>query len=182
MPDLLETAEISENCQTIVDQNRSQVDDTKINGYVTVIKNKGKWNEQVIQKDKPNLLTLDGRDFFHSQDYISTTPLSKGSNAVAVSADSDNPVEADTVLVGEITGGGLVRAQAGDIIHTPSSNVTTIGITFTATQQHLDVHKAALFNDNTPVSGIMTHASEFVADVTLQNGDTLTVTWTLTLG
>ena len=181
MPEIIETTKISENCETIVEKKRALVEDTKINGYVTVIKNKGKWNEKVIQKDKPNLLTTSGRDFFHAQDYTNTSVGTKGSNAMAISADATNPVAGDTALVGEITTGGLTRVQATTITHIVSTNITTLAVTYTATAIHTDLHKAGLFNQNT-IGGQMTHASEFTADVTLQIGDTLTVTWTLTLG
>lgn len=181
MPDFIEETKISENCEIVLEQKRSLIENTKINGYVTVIKNKGKWNEQVIQKDEPNLLTDSGRDFFHAQDYTNTSGGTKGSNDMAISADAANPVVGDTDLVGEITTGGLTRVQATTIDHTVSTNVTTLAVTYTATAIHLDLHKAGLFNQPS-LGGQMTHASEFLADVTLQIGDTLTVTWTLTLG
>lgn len=181
MPDILETTEISENCETILEQNRSLHENTKINGYVTVIKNKGRADEEIIQKDKPNLLTTSGRDFFHAQDYTNTSAGTKGSNGMAISANAVNPVAGDTTLVGEITTDGLTRVQATTITHTVGTNVTTLAVTYTATGIHTALHKAGLFNQNT-IGGQMTHASEFTADVTLQIGDTLTVTWTLTLG
>jgi len=181
MPEIIETTEISENCETILEQNRSLHENTKINGYVTVIKNKGKCNEEVIQKNKPNLLTTSGRDFYHAQDYTNTSAGTKGSNAMAISADATDPVAGDTTLVGEITTGGLTRVQATTITHTVGTNVTTLAVTYTATAIHTALHKAGLFNQN-GLGGQMTHASEFLADVTLQIGDTLTVTWTNTLG
>ena len=98
-----------------------------------------------------------------------------------LSAEATDPVAADTTLVGEITTGGLTRVQATTITHTVGTNVTTLAVTYTATAIHTALHKAGLFNQNT-IGGQMTHASEFTADVTLQIGDTLTVTWTLTLG
>ena len=169
MPEIIENTPISDNCETILEQNRSLYEDTKINGYVTVIKNKGKWNEEVIQKDKPNLLTLSGRDFFHAQDYTNTSPGTKGSNGMAISAEATDPVDTDTILDGEITAGGLTRVQATTITHSVSTNVTTLAVTYTATAVHTNLHKAGLFNQNT-IGGQMTHASEFLADVTLQIG------------
>jgi len=38
------------NCNTIHDKKRSLIENTQNTGYVTVIKNKGKWNEELIQK------------------------------------------------------------------------------------------------------------------------------------
>lgn len=154
---------------------------SKVGGYVTITVNKGRKDERVIQQDKLNLLTTSGRDFFHAQVYTNTSAGTKGGNGIAVSADATDPVAGDTTLVGEITSGGLERVQADTISHTASTNVTTIENTYTATATHTDVHKSGLFNQDT-LGGQMTHASEFTADVTLQTGDTLTVTWTLTLG
>lgn len=169
------------DCKIVHDKKRSLIENTKSSGFVTVIKNIGKWNEEKIQIDNPNLLTLSGRDFFHNQDYTNTSAGTKGSNAMAISAEATDPVAADTTLVGEITTGGLTRVQATTITHTVGTNVTTLAVTYTATAIHTALHKAGLFNQNT-IGGQMTHASEFTADVTLQIGDTLTVTWTLTLG
>ena len=71
--------------------------------------------------------------------------------------------------------------QASKISHNVGTNVTTLENTFTATAAFVDLHKSGLFNQNT-IGGQMTHASEFTSDVTLAIGDTITVTWTLTLG
>lgn len=152
-----------------------------VHGFVTIIVNKGRPNERVIQRDVENLLTTSGRDFFHNQVYTNVVPGTKGSNAIALSEDATNPVAGDTTLVGEITTGGLTRVQASTISHTVSTNLTTLEEVFTATIIFTAIHKAALFNQNT-IGGQMTHAREFDADVALQIGDTVTVTWTLTLG
>jgi len=156
-------------------------DNSSQHGYVTVIKNKGKWNEKLIQRDVLNLTTLGGRDFLHNQFYTNVAAGTKGGNAIAVSAEATDPVNTDTTLVGEIVAGGLTRTQASTITHVVGTNVTTLAHTFTATAIHTAVHKSALFNQNT-IGGQITHAREFSADVTLQIGDTLTVTWTGTLG
>lgn len=130
-----------------------------------------------------NLLTDGGRDFFHAQDYTNTSAGTRGSNFIAVSTETTAPVAGDTSLAGEITTNGLERAVATTITHIAGTNVTTLAITFTATGAHTLVHKAALFNQaGPPVAGIMTHAAVFTSDVTLATNDTLTVTWTNTLG
>lgn len=156
-------------------------ENSRVNGYVTITKNMGREDEVIIQTDVKNLLTLKGRDFFHAQVYTNTSAGTKGSNAIALSLDATNPAAADTTLVGEITSGGLTRVQANVLSHGVDSNVTTIQNTFTATIAFVALHKSALFNQNT-IGGQMTHSSEFTSDVTLANGDTITVTWTLTLG
>jgi len=180
--EIIENVQSNDSCNISHDKIRKLIENSsKINGYVTVIKNKGRDNQKVIQIDKPNLLTLDGRDFFHAQVYTNTIAGTKGGNAIAVSAEAADPIVTDTTLVGEITAGGLTRVEAFSIVHTVGTNTTTLENVFTANTVHTAVHKSGLFNQDT-IGGIMTHASEFLADVTLQIGDTLTVTWTLELG
>ena len=76
---------------------------------------------------------------------------------------------------------GITRVQAGTISHSVGTNVTTLQNLFIATAVFTNLHKSALFNQDT-IGGQMTHTSDFVSDVTLAIGDSLTVTWTLTLG
>ena len=180
--EIIENVKSNDSCSISHEQARGLLENSSvIGGYVTVIKNKGRADQEIIQIDKPNLLTLGGRDFFHAQVYTNTSPGTKAGNGIAVSDEATNPVDTDTTLVGEITTGGLTRVQATTISHTATTNISTIENTYTATAIHTDVHKSGLFNQDT-IGGQMTHASEFTADVTLQIGDTLTVTWTLTLG
>lgn len=180
--EIIENVESNDSCSISHEQSRGLIENSsEVGGYVTVIKNKGRNNEEIIQIDKPNLLTNSGRDFFHNQVYTNTSVGTKGGNAIAVSAEVTNPLATDIVLDGEITTGGLARVQATTLSHSTGTNVTTLENTYTATAIHTNVHKSGLFNQDT-IGGQMTHASEFTADVTLQIGDTLTVTWTLTLG
>ena len=141
-----------------------------VNGYVTITKNKGRKDEVIIQEDIKNLLTTSGRDFFHAQDYTNTGVGTKGSNAIALSFDPTDPAAGDTTLAGEITTGGLTRVQAGTISHSVGTNVTTLQNLFIATAVFTNLHKSALFNQDT-IGGQMTHASDFVSDVTLAIGD-----------
>ena len=76
-------------------------------GYVTIIVNKGRKDEKIIQEDVENLLTTSGRDFFHAQVYTNTSAGTKGGNGIALSLEATDPVAGDTTLVGEITTGGL---------------------------------------------------------------------------
>jgi len=181
MHKLLEIIKINEVTKATLSKIRNLNENSLVNGYVTITKNKGKENEIIVQEDIKNLLTTSGRDFFHAQDYTNTSAGTKGGNAIALSLDATNPAAGDTTLVGEITADGLTRVQASTISHTVGTNVTTLENTFTATASFVDLHKSALFNQNT-IGGQMTHSSEFTSDVTLAIGDTITVTWTLTLG
>lgn len=178
---MIEKVPIHDKLKSTIIQSRKIKENTRVNGFVTVIKNKGRIDEQIIQKFAPNLLTTSGRDFFHAQVYTNVAPGTKGGNAIAVSDNAVNPVAGDTTLVGEITTGGLTRVLASTISHTLGTNVTILEEVFTASIVFSNLHKAALFNQDT-IGGQMTHAREFDADVNLQIGDTLTVTWTTTLG
>ncbi len=178
----LEVIAADEKMRATYEQARQIADNGgKSFGYVTVVVNKGKANEKKIQEDLKNLLTTSGRDFFHAQVYTNTSAGTKGGNGIAVSNEATDPVAGDTTLVGEITTGGLTRVLAATISHTGSTNVTTIENEFTAAAVFSNLHKSALFNQDT-IGGQMTHAEKFAADVDLQFSDTLTVTWTCTLG
>ena len=154
-------------------------EDSLSNGYVTIIKNVGKPDEQVLCKDKHNLLTTDGRDFFHAQVYTNTSTGTVGANFIALTTDSTGADAGDTTLPGEISTGGLGRAIATTITHVDDSNTTTLVKTFTSSGTHTAVQMSGTFNAAS--SGILAHEAVFTS-VTLVSSDTLQVTWTLTLG
>ena len=154
-------------------------EDSLSNGYVTIIKNVGKPDEQVLCKDQHNLLTTDGRDFFHAQVYTNTTAGTRGANFIALTSDSSGADAGDTTLPSEISTGGLERAVATTITHTNDSNVTTLVKTFTASATHTAVQMSGTFNAASGVT--LAHEAVFTS-VTLVSSDTLQVTWTLTLG
>ena len=154
-------------------------EDSLSNGYVTIIKNVGKPDEQTICKDKHNLLTTDGRDFFHAQVYTNTTAGTRGANFIALTSDTTGADAGDIALPSEIETGGLERAVASGITHTNDTNVTTLVKTFTASATHTAVQMSGTFNAASGVT--LAHEAVFTA-VTLVSSDTLQVTWTLTLG
>ena len=87
-------------------KNKELKEDSLINGYVTIIKNVGKPDEQILCKDQHNLLTTDGRDFFHAQVYVNTSAGTRGANFIALTTDSTGAAAGDTTLPGEISTGG----------------------------------------------------------------------------
>lgn len=95
-------------------------------------------------------------------------------NYIALSNDATAPAATDTALTGEITTGGLARAQ-GTFSHTAGTTSYTVSKTFTATAT-VSAQKAGMFNAAT--GGTMCFENTFSA-VTLNNGDTLTITWTV---
>ena len=164
---------------TISTHNKGMEDNMNIHGYVTIIKNVGTDSEQVICLNKHNLLTNSGRDAFHALAYTNTSAGTRGYGYIGLTANTALPAATDTALTGEITTGGLARADATTKTHTSSTNSTTIQHTFTASATHTAVVKAALFSAAS--GGTMAHINTFTS-VTLQSSDTLQVTWTLTLG
>ena len=154
-------------------------EDMNVHGYVTIIKNAGTDTEEIICKDKHNLLTNSGRDWMHAQVYTNTSAGDRGAGYIALTTNAASPAATDTALTSEITTGGLVRADATTKTHSSGTNSTTLQHTFTSSATHTAVVKAALFNAAS--SGTMAHINTFTS-VTLQSADTLQVTWTLTLG
>ena len=165
--------------QVKLGKHKDLKEDSFINGYVTIIKNLGKPDEQTLCKDKHNLLTTDGRDFFHAQVYTNTSAGTQGANYIALTVDTTGADAADTTLPGEISTGGLERAIATTITHVDDSNTTTLVKTFTASATHTAVQMSGTFNASSV--GILAHEAVFTS-VTLVSSDTLQVTWTLTLG
>jgi len=179
MTSFVEHTPTIDGSQVKAGKNTGLKEDSLINGYVTIIKNVGKPDEQILCKDKHNLLTTDGRDFFHAQVYTNTSAGTRGANFIALTSDSSGEDAGDTTLPSEITTGGLERAVATTITHVDDSNTTTLVKTFTASATHTAVQMSGTFN---AASGaILAHEAVFTA-VTLVSSDTLQVTWTLTLG
>ena len=62
-------------------------DNAVVKGWVTIIKNEGKEDEQVLCRNKPNLLTNGGRDYAIAQFYTNTSAGSVGCNFIALTSD-----------------------------------------------------------------------------------------------
>lgn len=103
-----------------------------------------------------------------SQRYIALTE-----NASAASASS-------TSLTGEITTGGLGRAL-GTYAHTLGAATLTLTKSFSVTGTFPAIHRAGLFQVSTASSAILSFETVLNADANVINGDTLQVTWTITL-
>lgn len=87
----------------------------------------------------------------------------------------------DTVLTGEITTGGCARA-AITYAHTGGTATLTLQKAFSVTASFPAIHKLGLFTASNPTAaGILVFESVLNADANVVNGDTLTVTDTVTL-
>ena len=173
---------IAQNAGAIIKATRKSMmkDNSIIKGFVTIIKNEGKKDEQIICKNKPNLLTNGGRDYAIAQFYTNTSAGGVGMNFIALTSDSTGADATDTTLPSEITTNGLERLLATTISHSTGTNSTTLNKVFTASGTHTAVQMSGTFNQ-LAVGGILAHEAVFTP-VTLASSDTLSVTWTLTLG
>jgi hypothetical protein len=97
-------------------------------------------------------------------------------NYIAVSNDATAPAAGDTTLASEIAANGLTRAQ-GTYAHTNGTSSYTIQKVFSATGTQAS-QKTALFNASSV--GTMCFENTYT-QVTVNNGDTLTVTWTVNI-
>jgi hypothetical protein len=134
--------------------------------------------ESLLSEDEAwNLITNAGRDFLHLQGYGTAGLGANGLNYIALSNDAVTETTASTTLSNEIVSNGLSRTQ-GVVNHTPGTNTTTIAFTFTASGTQA-AQKAALFTASS--SGTMNHVLAFTQR-SLISGDTLQITFTITLG
>lgn len=124
--------------------------------------------------DADNVKTKSGIDLTFAEVYGSGSAAAL--DYVACSNDTLTETSDSTTLSSEITTNGLARAQ-GTYAHTNGTSTATISKTFTATGAQ-SVQKCALFNDAS--SGTMHHALSFTQR-SLQSGDSLAVTFTITL-
>lgn len=132
--------------------------------------------EVVDEETTYNVITTVGRDFIHTQSY-GTSPAANGLNWIALSNDTLTETSASTTLSTEIAANGLTRAQ-GTVTHTVGATTTTVAKTFTCATAAQAAQKAALFTAST--AGTMNHALAFTQR-SLQVGDTLAVTFTITI-
>lgn len=86
----------------------------------------------------------------------------------------------------EITGSGLARATATSPVGGDYTAPSTLGGTFSQVVKKtftasgsVTAHGAAVFNSTTVAGSILYVEDQFSSDATLVNGDTLTVTWTI---
>jgi hypothetical protein len=122
-----------------------------------------------------NLLTNAGKDVIASA-VSNTATQAAACNYIALTNTAITPAVGDTTLSGEIATNGLSRAQA-TYAHTGGTSTYTLVKTFTATATQAS-QAAGVFNASS--SGSMCFENTYT-QVTLNNTDTLTVTWTITL-
>jgi len=128
-----------------------------------------------------NLIVKSGRDFAHKQCYGDAALESNGLNYIALSNDVVTEDVNSTTLSNEIITNGLSRAQ-GTYTHGAGTNTTTVDYVFTCAIAQQACQKAALFTlTGPPPAGTMQHVLGFTQR-TLEVGDTISITFTITLG
>ena len=149
------------------------------NGSLVVNGKIGFYTYESIVVDKRNLITNGGIDFLHLQGYTNTSAGTRGAGFVAVSENASGASATHTTVAGEITTGGLARADADTKAHTNGTNVSTIEHTYTASSAFTAVQLAGLLNAASV--GTLVNENTFTS-VALEINDTLKVTWTITMG
>lgn len=125
-----------------------------------------------------------------STEAIGTTPASTSAFLIlpgyapgrymALTQDAAAASASDTALASEITTGGCNRLLAA-YAHTLGSGTYTLIKAFAVTATFAAIHKMAIFLVGTGVAGPMLFESVLNADASVLNGDTLTVTETVTI-
>ena len=177
---LIQSSVVSETVKTEIAKLRNANQNHKAKAYITVIKNEGRPDEEILAKCVPNQLQDDGADDMHNalwENQGAATQL--GFTHMAVTVDATGlPTDAATTLAGEITTGGLIRVDSDTTTHTVGAKTTLVEHTYTATATHTAVQKGALFDANT--AGTMGIVYLFTS-TNLVNTDTLKVSVTVTL-
>lgn len=155
----------------------------KLDGRTTV--QVRRWNKETesygewfdVCRDKHNLITDAGQDFFAAQCLTNTSAGTRGAGFIALTENGTAPAVTDTTLTSEITTNGLARADATTKTHSAGTDTTVIEHTFTASASFSTVQKSGLFNASS--SGTMFAENTFTSTA-LATNDQIKVTWTIT--
>jgi hypothetical protein len=141
-----------------------------------------------VGSNSATVLTID--QWWNAADGTGTTPAATNAyllvpafdaRFVALTENVASPAAGDTTLTAEITTGGCNR-QLGAYAHTGGAATYTISKSFAVGASFPAIQKGALFTAaNITAAGIMCFETEPAADANVINGDTLAVTWTVTL-
>jgi hypothetical protein len=146
-----------------------------IRGHVSVTHRKAD-GTLVGKCEQSNLVTNVGWDWLYAQ--MSGTP-GAAATYIALTSNTDAAGAGNSSLASEYTDFGLERAAATPA-HTASAKTYTLTKIFTCTADTKVVAKAALFNASSGPTMIL--ETKLTTEKTLSTTDTLTVTWTITMG
>ena len=141
-----------------------------------------------ISTNTTSVLTVDA--WRNGDDSAGNTPASTANyhilagNAparyIALTENASAPAASDTALTGEITTGGCGRAL-GTYAHTLGAATFTLTKTFSVSASFPAIHKAGLFQISTASSSLLSFETVLNADANVVSGDSLQLTWTVTL-
>lgn len=141
-----------------------------------------------IISNTTSVLTIDG--WYDGDDTAGTTPGATANyqiiagNAparyIALTENASAASASSTSLTGEITTGGLGRAL-GTYAHTLGASTFTLTKSFSVSGTFPAIHRAGLFQVSTASSALLSFETVLNADANVLSGDTLQVTWTITL-
>ena len=135
--------------------------------------------KMIYEAEFKNLKTWAGIDFWFAQCY-SSAPAANGLNWIGLSPDvAVTETINSTTLTNEFTTNSLNRAQ-GTFAHTAATATCTIAYTWTESGTGVTVRKSALFSAAYP-GGTMNHIVLISPATALSAGDTLALTYTITL-
>lgn len=138
------------------------------------------WVPELIGLDwNHNLRTNAGADWQKQQ--MSGANTDARATYIAVTANTGQAIDAtQTVLTGEETANGLVRASGTFTPGAAGSTSYTLAKTFTYTGGvAITITRSAMFTAST--GGVMVFFAAFGSTATLVNQDQLTVTWTINI-
>ncbi len=141
-----------------------------------------------IGSNSTTVLTVD--QWWTAAEGVGTTPASTNGYSIipcctprfmGLTTDSAAASASDTTLATEITTGGCARTRA-TYAHTAATATYTMQVVYSVTATFTAIHKMGLFTaKDTTSAGVMTFETVLNQDATVGNGDTLTVTDTITL-
>jgi hypothetical protein len=141
-----------------------------------------------VGSNSATVVTVD--QWWTEADAVGTTPASTSGYIImptctprfmGLTTDSGAAAAGDTVLATEITTGGCARTKS-TYAHTAATATYTMQVVFSVTSTFTAIHKMGLFTaKDTTSAGVMVFETVLNQDATVGNGDTLTVTDTVTL-
>ena len=164
----------------------------KISATCTVIKNEGRPDEQIICEKKHNVLRNGGRDHIHNLMFVNAATSAAGHrsiNWIGLSTDATAPSASTAVgtTTGLINDFGLHPAEATtrtDNGYTGATCVQTLTKVFTAPIVKAGIRKTYLMSRIPPTgalsSWVVVHEVQMPV-VNMGVGDTLTLTWVITV-
>lgn len=142
------------------------------------------WPElEIVSKQDLNALRTNAGGDFQARVMGDTASTGTGSYAsasyIALTENATAPAAGDTTLTGELTTGGLGRAQA-TYAHTNGTTTYTLTKAFTSSDGTArTINKVAVFNASS--TGTMVFETAVASPPTIISGDQLTVTETVTM-